>query len=108
LGILYHNGEGVPQDDAQAVEWFLRSAEQGYVRAQSTLGAYYWAGRGVPRDYSKAYFWSQLALAQGDENSKSRLEGLAAQMTQSQVAEARQQAEAWLHAHNQAAGSGSK
>ena len=102
LGILYHDGVVVPKDDAQAVQWFHRAAEQGYVRAQSTLGAYYWAGRGVPQDFTKAYFWSQLALAQGDENSKSRLEGLSAQMTQSQVANARQEAEAWLHAHTQA------
>jgi hypothetical protein len=105
LGILYHDGDGVPKDDALAVQWFERAAEQGYVPAQSTLGAYYWAGRGVPQDFSKAYFWSQLALAQGDENSKSRLEGLSAEMTQTQVAAARQQAEAWLHAHNQTANS---
>jgi len=103
LGVLYHDGDLVPKDDQLAVEWFQRAADQGYVRAQSTLGAYYWAGRGVPQDFIKAYFWSQLALAQGDENSKSRLEGLAAQMTQSQVSAARQQAEAWLHAHNQPA-----
>ena len=105
LGILYHDGDGVPKDDAVAMQWYERAAEQGYVPAQSTLGAYYWAGRGIPQDLSKAYFWSQLALAQGDENSKSRLEGLSAQMTQSQVAAARQQAEAWLHAHNQTANS---
>ncbi|MFZ3340217.1 MAG: GAF domain-containing protein, partial [Terriglobales bacterium] len=105
LGILYHDGDGVPKDDTLAVQWFQRAAEQGYVRAQSTLGAYYWAGRGVPQDLSKAYFWSQLALAQGDENSKSRLEGLSAQMTQAQVASARQQAEAWLRAHNPTANS---
>ena len=102
LGILYHDGDTVPRNDEQAVQWFRRAAEQGYVRAQSTLGAYYWAGRGVPQDYTKAYFWSQLALAQGDENSKSRLEGLSAQMTQSQVSSARQLAEAWLHSRTQA------
>lgn len=105
LGILYHDGDKVPKDDALAVQWFERAAEKGYVRAQSTLGAYYWAGRGVPPDLSKAYFWSQLALAQGDENSKSRLEGLSAQMTRAQVTSARQQAEAWLRAHNQSANS---
>ena len=101
MGILYHDGEAVPKDDALAVRWFELAAAQGYVRAQSTLGAYYWAGRGVPQDLSRAYFWSQLALAQGDEDSKSRLEGLSAQMTQAQVAAARQQAEAWLRSHNQ-------
>jgi hypothetical protein len=52
---------------------------------------------------SKAYFWSALALAEGDENSKSRLEGLASQMTREQVSAARQQAEVWLRSHNQRA-----
>jgi TPR repeat protein len=103
LGVRYHNGEDVPRDDVQAMQWFLRAAEQGHVTAQATLGAYYWAGRGVPQDLSKAYFWSALALAQGDENSKSRLEGLASQMTQAQVSAARQQAEVWLHSHSQRA-----
>jgi hypothetical protein len=103
LGVRYHNGEEVERDDAQAVMWFFRAAEQGHALAQATLGAYYWAGRGVPQDLSKAYFWSTLALAQGDENSRSRLEGLASQMTRSQVLSARQQAELWLHAHNEQA-----
>jgi hypothetical protein len=100
MGVRYHNGEGVPRDDAQAMQWFLRAAEQGHVTAQATLGAYYWAGRGVPQDLSKSYFWSAIALAQGDENSKSRLEGLASQMTRAQVLAARQQAEGWLRSHN--------
>ena len=103
MGVRYHNGEGVPRDDVQAMQWFLRAADQGHVTAQATLGAYYWAGRGVPQDLSKAYFWSALALAEGDENSKSRLEGLASQMTQTQVSAARQQAEVWLHSHSQRA-----
>jgi TPR repeat protein len=100
MGVRYHNGEGVPRDDAQAMQWFQRAAEQGQVIAQATLGAYYWAGRGVPQDLSKSYFWSAIALAQGDENSKSRLEGLASQMTRAQVLAARQQAEAWIRSHN--------
>jgi len=99
LGTRYHNGEGVPRDDVQAIQWFQRAAEQGHVTAQATLGAYYWAGRGVPQDLSKAYFWSALALAQGDETSKARLEGLATQMTHEQISAARQQAELWLHNH---------
>lgn len=102
MGALYHNGIGVLQDDTQAVQWYLRAAEQGHVAAQATLGAYYWAGRGVPPDLARAYFWSALAFAQGDDTSKSRLEGLASQMTRSQVAAARQQAEIWIRQHNAA------
>jgi hypothetical protein len=106
MGVRCHNGEGVPQDDAQAMLWFQLAAGQGNVAAQSALGAYYWAGRGVPEDLSKAYFWSAIALAGGDENSKVRLEGLASQMTQAQVSAARQQAEVWIRAHSESAKSG--
>jgi len=108
LGTLYRNGDGVLQNDKQAVEWFQRAANQGYVRALSALGSSYWAGRGVPQDYSQAYFWYQLALAEGDQNSKSLLEGLSTQLTREQVANVRLQAEAWLHAHNQPGKTASK
>ncbi len=96
LGTRFHNGEGVPQDDVQAVRWFERAANQGYVDAQATTGAYYWAGRGVPKDLSKAYFWSTLALNQGDSSMESRLQGLQLQMTPAQVAAAQHQADNWL------------
>jgi hypothetical protein len=100
MGIRCH--ANYPPDDAQAMQWFERAADQGYVAAQATLGAYYWAGRGVPSDLSKAYMWSAIAFAGGDQNSKIRLEGLASQMTHAQISAARQQAEAWIHQHNSA------
>src|ERR1700677_4831744 len=103
MGVRYDKGEGVLKDDAQAVQWFQRAADQGNVDAQAHLGAYYWAGRGVPRDLSKAYMWSMIAVAGGDDNSKSRLQGLASQMTRAQVSAARQQAEEWIHTHTQQA-----
>lgn len=99
LGVRYHNGDGVSQNDAQAAEWFLRAAEQGHVVAQATLGAYYWAGRGVPQDLSKAYFWSVLARAGNDEASKYRVAVLTSRMTRAQVMAAQQQAEAWIQKH---------
>jgi TPR repeat protein len=102
LGTRYHNGEGVPRDDAQAMRWFVRAAEQGYADAQATSGAYYWAGRGVPKNLSKAYFWSTLALHQGDSSMESRLQGLALQMTPAQVAAAQSQADDWLRQHHEA------
>jgi hypothetical protein len=100
MGLRYHDGDGVPRDDAQAMQWYLRAAEQGNVEAQGALGSYYWAGRGVPVDLSKSYFWSTIAMAQGDEISKGRVEGLASQMTQGQVSQARQEAEAWIRMHS--------
>ena len=49
LGVRYATGEGVPQDDAEAVRWFRLAAEQGDARAQFNLGVRYDTGRGVPR-----------------------------------------------------------
>lgn len=96
IGSRYRNGEGIPQDDAQAVRWFEQAAEQGHLNSQMAMGAAYWSGRGVPKNLSKAYFWSILAANQGDETSLSRMQGLAMQMTRSQVAAAQQQADDWL------------
>ncbi len=101
IGIHYGTGANVLQSDTEAAKWFERAANQGHVQAQARLASYYWSGRGVPKDLSKAYFWASLAWAQGDENSKLLLEGLSSQMTRSQVIAARQQADNWLHQHNQ-------
>ena len=36
--VMYDNGEGVPQDYAEAVKWYRLAAEQGDARAQYNLG----------------------------------------------------------------------
>jgi putative methionine-R-sulfoxide reductase with GAF domain len=96
MAARYRNGDGVPQDDVQAAKWLERAAEQGHPGSQRALGSFYWAGRGVARDLSKAYFWSVLAAKQGDEIAAGQVQGLALQMTASQVAAAQQQADDWL------------
>ena len=45
---MYYQGQGVPQDYAEAVSWYRLAAEQGNATAQSNLGAMYDNGRGVP------------------------------------------------------------
>ena len=39
LGLMYFNGRGVAQDEAEAVAWYRRAAEQGFANAQYNLGA---------------------------------------------------------------------
>ena len=34
LGLMYNNGDGVPQDYKEAVKWYRLAAEQGYAKAQ--------------------------------------------------------------------------
>ena len=50
LGEMYEDGSGVPQDDAQAVQWYRKAADQGYAKGQFKLGWIYDQGRGVPQD----------------------------------------------------------
>ena len=65
LGALYFNGQGVPQDYAQAAEWSRKAADQGYAGAQNILGALYANGQGVPQDYARAAEWYRKAADQG-------------------------------------------
>ena len=66
LGIMYQNGEGVPQNYSKAVKWFRKAAEQGDSSAQYRLGLKYSVGHGVPQDYSEAVKWFRKSAEQGD------------------------------------------
>ena len=62
LGIMYHDGLGVPRDYTQAVKWFQLAAEQGHAGAQYNLGVMYLKGDGVPQAYVQALVWGMRAL----------------------------------------------
>ena len=51
LGVMYDNGQGVPQHSATALKWYKLAAKQGYAKSQYNLGLMYSEGRGVPQDY---------------------------------------------------------
>ena len=65
LGVMYDNGQGVPQDYKTAVKWYGLAAEQGLALAQNNLGLMYRKGQGVPQDYKTAVKWYGLAAEQG-------------------------------------------
>ena len=73
LGFMYARGDGVPEDDAEALRWYRLAAEQGYANAQVTLGYVYARGEGVPEDDSEALRWYRLAAEQGDMTAQLRL-----------------------------------
>ncbi len=66
LGIMYQEGQGVPQDYAEALRLFRNAADQRYAAAQRSLGNTYKDGRGVPQDDGQAAKWLRLAADQGD------------------------------------------
>ena len=73
LGLMYHNGWGVPQDYKEAVNWYRLAAEQGNAPAQYNLGVMYNNGNGVPQDYEEAVRWYQLAAEQGHSKAQGNL-----------------------------------
>jgi TPR repeat protein len=72
-GNMYRTGEGVPQDDVEAVKWWSKAAEQGYASAQFNLGDMYRTGEGVPQDDVEAVKWYRKAAEQGMAGSQFNL-----------------------------------
>lgn len=73
LGNLYANGEGVPQDFAEAERWYRKSADQGNAIAQFYLGYMYANGQGVPVNYAEAMRWYRQAADQGDPDAPNNI-----------------------------------
>jgi TPR repeat protein len=90
LGVLYDRGEGVPQDNQEALNWYHRAAEEGEARAQYNLGLMYANGQGVTQDYAEAYYWITLAVAQGNVHAVEAGDYYSAKMTPDQMARAKQ------------------
>jgi TPR repeat protein len=64
LGTIYHYGDGVSPDYAEAAKWYLKAAEQGHDEAQFKLGALYTHGQGVEQDHITAAEWYVKAAKQ--------------------------------------------
>ncbi len=58
--IEYGNG-----NYAEAVQWIMKAAEQGYAQAENSLGYCYFSGKGVVQNYTEAIKWYRKAAEQG-------------------------------------------
>jgi TonB family protein len=69
LGLMYLQGNEVPQDYREAEKWFRKAAEQGNTSAQCMLGSMYAAGLGVAENNIQAYMWLILSIdgSKGEE-----------------------------------------
>jgi len=72
LALVYQEGRLVPRDLAAARKWMLKSAEQGYVPAQTEMGEILIGGRhnGAIPDYADADRWLRMAATQGDADAQ--------------------------------------
>jgi uncharacterized protein len=73
VGLMYDNGDGMPQDYQsvigrveQAMSWYRKSAEQGFAPAETNLGILLETGGRVARDYKEAATWYRKAADQGN------------------------------------------
>jgi hypothetical protein len=73
LGLMYDQGEVVPQNYQQAVIWYTKGAEQGDADAQANLGVMYKQGIGVTQDYQRALAWYTKAAEQGHAKAQVNL-----------------------------------
>ena len=73
LGVMYDEGQGVPEDAGEAVRWFRQAAEQGLAEAQWNLGLMYAQGRGAPEDAGEAVRWYRQAAEQGHAEAQYKL-----------------------------------
>lgn len=61
--------EQVERDPVAAFQWFMKSAQQGYLAAQEEVASRYGSGDGVERNPQQAFYWHQKAAGQGSDQS---------------------------------------
>ena len=95
LGVLYHNGLGVPQDYKQAMNWYRKAAQQGLAAAQYNLGVIYHNCNSEAQNYVQAYMWFSIAIENGAAGATSNRDLTASKMTPAQITEAQRLARDW-------------
>ena len=85
VGYLYDLGEGVPENDAEAVKWYRKAAQQGYSDAQQNLGFMYAKGEGVQKNYSLAYVWWSMAKWRGNASAAKNIDLLKPKLIRKQI-----------------------
>jgi len=73
LAIMYHQGDGVAQNDALAAVWMRKAADQGSAAAEVFLGSMYFDGQGVPKDDAQAVVWFRRAAGQNSARAQDLL-----------------------------------
>ena len=89
---MYHNGEGVAKDYAEALKWYRLAAAQGYAAAQNNLGIMYATGQGVDKDFVHVHMWLSMSALAGDADGLKYRDMVATLMTPQQLSEAQKMA----------------
>ena len=66
LGMMYANGQALPQNYGEAMKWLRKAADEGEAKAQFNVGVLYVKGLGTPKDPAEASKWYRRAADQGE------------------------------------------
>ncbi len=85
MGLLYEEGQGVPQRFESAEKCYTKAAQQGYVDAYFTLGELYLHQPGIKKDRVSAYYWLEMAAIHGHPRGKDEFQRNKNAMTPEQI-----------------------
>jgi TPR repeat protein len=100
LGKNYEGGRsGLKKDYAEAASWYRKSADQGNVYAQASLGILYHSGKGLPHDDVQAEMWFAISADHAPQNDRDTIiemrDSVARHLTAQQLEEAKRMAHEW-------------
>lgn len=99
LGMMYRQGNGLPQDNKEAGGWLNKAAEQGHVESQENLALMYSQGQGVAQDWVQADKWFSIAALSGKETAVNNQRVVELHLPPEKIAEAKALAQEWLATH---------
>jgi TPR repeat protein len=65
LGDHFESGDGLPRDDAAALEWYRKAAHQGHLEGQYSFGVMIFTGRGQAEDRTEGAKWIRKSADSG-------------------------------------------
>lgn len=97
--LLRSRQSGALRDPAEAMTWYRRAADQGHIEAHYKLGLMHANGAAGTQDFILAHLHWTLAEKFGFDTATDQLDSLMKLMTEADIAEAKQLAEAWMVAY---------
>lgn len=99
IGVMHEWGNGVPQDNSQALKWYKRSAELSHKDAQNNLGALYSKGEGTEQNFVEALKWFLISAENGSEGGQKNIRILEKRMNYEKISQAQKFANDWMRGH---------
>jgi TPR repeat protein len=73
LGLMHSFGQGVPENNILAMDWYRRSSERGHPGAQLFVGRGLENGNGTEQNIEAAFVWYLRAAEQGENRAQNNL-----------------------------------